>query len=89
MLRFVILAILFFLVYRLLVGSFKSRNKDEIKQQELADGDAKVSDILVEDPVCHTLIPRQQAIHLQHQGEIVYFCSEECCNIFVKQGEEK
>lgn len=89
MLRFVILAILFFLVYRLLVGSFKNRNKDEIKQQELADADAKVSDILVEDPVCHTLIPRQQAIHLQHRGEIVYFCSEECCNIFVKQGEEK
>lgn len=89
MLRFVILAILFFLVYRLLVGSFKSRNKVEKKQQELADGDANVSDILVEDPVCHTLIPRQQAIHLQHQGEIVYFCSEECCNIFVKQGEEK
>jgi YHS domain-containing protein len=88
-LRFVILAILFFLVYRLLVGSFKNRNKDERKQQELADGDAKVSDILVEDPVCHTLIPRQQAIHLQHKGEIVYFCSEECCNIFVKQGEEK
>lgn len=89
MLRFVILAILFFLAYRLVVGSFKNRNTDEKKQQELADGDAKVSDILVEDPVCHTLIPRQQAIHLQHQGEIVYFCSEECCNIFVKQGEEK
>lgn len=89
MLRFVILAILFFIVYRLLVGSFKNRNKDESKQQELANGDAKVSDILVEDPVCHTLIPRQQAIHLQHNGEIVYFCSEECCNIFIKQGEEK
>ena len=89
MLRFVILAILFFIVYRLLVGSFKIRNKDEGKQQELANGDAKVSDILVEDPVCHTLIPRQQAIHLQHNGEIVYFCSEECCNIFIKQGEGK
>ncbi len=89
MLRFVILAILFFIVYRLLVGSFKNRNKDEGKQQELANGDAKVSDILVEDPVCHTLIPRQQAIHLQHNGEIVYFCSEECCNIFIKQGEGK
>jgi len=88
-LRFVILAILFFVAYRLVVGSFRNRKKDERKQQELADGDAKVSDILVEDPVCHALVPRQQAIHLQHKGEIVYFCSEECCNIFIQQGEEE
>jgi YHS domain-containing protein len=86
-LRFVILAILIFLAYRLVAGSFRSGKKDE-RKPELADGDPTVSDILVEDPVCHTLIPRQQSIHLRHHGENVYFCSEECCDIFLKKGED-
>lgn len=88
MLRFVILAILIFLAYRLLVGSLKRDRKIE-KPRTQVDKDSPVSDVLVEDPICHTLVPRQQAIHLQHKGSIVYFCSENCCNIFIKQGEEK
>lgn len=88
MLRFVILAILIFLAYRLLVGSLKRGPKIE-KPRTPVDQDTPISDVLVEDPVCHTLVPRQQAIHLQHKGSIVYFCSENCCNIFIKQGEEK
>jgi len=87
-LRFVILAILVFIAYRLLVGSLKGR-RDVEKKAVPPESDAKVSDVLVEDPVCHTLVPRQQAIHLQHKGEIIYFCSEKCCNIFIQQGDEK
>ena len=88
MLRFVILAILVFIAYRLLVRGLKGR-RDVEKKAVPPDSDAKVSDVLVEDPVCHTLVPRQQAIHLQHKGEIIYFCSEKCCDIFIQQGEEK
>ncbi len=88
MLRFVILAILIFLAYRLISGTLRGGEKDE-KKPELAEGDSKVSDVLVEDPVCHTLIPRQQAVHLRHNGENVYFCSEECCDIFLKKGETR
>jgi YHS domain-containing protein len=87
-LRFVILAVLIFLAYRLLVDGLK-RGRDTEKRQMSASTDAAVNDVLVEDPVCHSLVPRQQAIRLQHKGTIVYFCSENCCNIFIKQGEEK
>ena len=87
-LRFVILAILIFLAYRLLIGAFK-QNQDGGKKQKVVKNDGPVNDVLVEDPVCHTLIPRKQAIHLQHQGSMVYFCSEKCCNIFIQQGEKK
>lgn len=86
--RFVILAILIFLVYRLLAGSTKKGNKGE-KRQKAVQTDSAVNDVLVEDPICHSLVPRQQAIHLQHEGSVVYFCSETCCNIFIKQGEGK
>lgn len=87
-LRFVILAILIFLAYRLLIGAFK-QNQDSGKKQKTVKNDGPVNDVLVEDPVCHTLIPRKQAIHLQHQGTMVYFCSEKCCNTFIQQGEKK
>lgn len=87
MLRFVILAILVYIAYRLLIGGLRGRR--EVGGKAEPPNDPKVSDVLVEDPVCHTLVPRQQAIHLQHKGEIIYFCSEKCCNIFIQQGEEK
>ncbi|MDP3479683.1 MAG: hypothetical protein Q8R88_07925 [Desulfoprunum sp.] len=87
-LRFIILAILIFLAYRLLVGSLKNGKNGE-KQQKAVKNGGPVNDVLVEDPICHTLVPRQQAIHLQHKDSIVYFCSEACCNIFIKQGEGK
>lgn len=86
--RFVILAILIYLAYRLLTGGLK-KGKNGEKRQKTVKTDGPVNDVLVEDPVCHTLVPRQQAIQLQYQGSVVYFCSETCCNIFIKQGEEK
>ncbi|MGW8192882.1 MAG: YHS domain-containing protein [Desulforhopalus sp.] len=49
-----------------------------------------VNDILEEDPICHRLVPRQQAIQYQHKGKTYYFCSKECCNIYrTKQGESQ
>ena len=86
--RFVILAILIFIAYRLLAGGFKKK-QNGAKQQKSVKNDGAVNDVLVEDPICHTLVPRQQAIHLQHKGSIVYFCSETCCNLFIEQGERK
>ena len=87
-LRFVILAILIFLAYKLLIGAFKPK-QDGGTQQNAVKNDGPINDVLVEDPICHTLVPRKQAIHLQHQGTIVYFCSENCCNKFIQQGEGK
>lgn len=49
-----------------------------------------MKDVLVEDPVCHTLIPKGQAIRLRQKGKTYYFCSEECCDTFTREsgGEE-
>ena len=86
-LRLMILAILVYIGYRLLIGG---RNKEKKKKNETstADGSAAVSDVLMEDPVCHVLVPKRQAVRLQHQGKIVYFCSEACCNTFIEKGKE-
>ena len=87
-LRLIILAILVYMGYRLLLGGRK-KEKWVRKERSTAAGSATVSDVLVEDPVCHVLVPRGQAVRLQHQGSMVYFCSEECCNAFIEnKGKE-
>lgn len=50
---------------------------------------APVADVLVEDPVCRKLVPKKQAVRLQHKDKMIYFCSEDCCNRFVSNEGEK
>ncbi len=85
--RLIILAILFYIGYRLLIGGRK-KEKQVRKENPAAGTSGSISDVLVEDPICHCLVPKRQAIRLQHQGNMVYFCSEDCCNKFIK-GKEK
>jgi YHS domain-containing protein len=80
--RLVILAVLFYLAWRLLRGLGEKKCADHKQQQTRPSG---VQDILVEDPVCHTLIPKGQAIRLRRQGKTYYFCSEKCCDIFTRE----
>lgn len=86
-LRLVILGVLFYILYRLFVGmKRKKTNVREVDDQE----SVPVADLLVEDPVCHTLVPKGQAVRLQHNNVLYYFCSETCCNRFLSEkGEHK
>ena len=84
-LRLIILAILVYIGYRLLTSGRKREKRNETST---TGGPATVSDVLVEDPVCHILVPKSQAVRLQHQGKMVYFCSEACCNTFIEKGKE-
>ena len=86
MVRLVVLAVLFYVGYRLLTGIGKK--KSEKKQPENIVSE-QVEDVLVEDPVCHTLVPKGQAIRLQHDDQLYFFCSEACCSRFISDKGEK
>lgn len=88
-LRIVVIAVLLYIGYRLIMSGRKSdKNSEETKSD--SQSELPVEDVLMEDPICHSLVPKQQAIHLQHRGSTVYFCSEECCNKFIAQeGEDQ
>ncbi|MEE4239873.1 MAG: hypothetical protein V2I36_00290 [Desulfopila sp.] len=86
--RIVIIGILLYIGYLLIKGGSgkKKKEKENAEKKSLAG----VSDVLVEDPVCKKLVPKQQAVTLQHQDTTIYFCSEECCKTFVSEkGAEK
>ena len=86
-LRIIILAILVYIGYRLLVGS--SRKKKTGNSSQAQDANTQITDVLVEDPVCRKLVPQQQALSLEMDGETFYFCSEECCRKFrSEKGED-
>jgi len=80
--RLIIIICLLYILYRLLLGPRKTRVHGK---KQAAAGEGAVQDVLVEDPVCHTFIPKGQAVHLHHDKKMYYFCSNRCCEMFLKQ----
>ncbi|MGL1930951.1 MAG: hypothetical protein OCC45_04220 [Desulfotalea sp.] len=85
LLRLFLLAALIYLLIYLVRSIFKAK---VVKIDEGSQETEEVEDILVEDPTCHKLVPKKQAIRLRKAGKTVYFCSEECCDAYDKKMEE-
>ena len=81
--RLLILGVLLYIAWRLIRNLIREKIETEAekRQQKGANG-SKVQDVLVEDPVCHTLIPKHQAVRLRQDGKTYYFCSDKCCDKF-------
>ena len=43
-------------------------------------------DVLVQDPVCQTFIPRKEALKAEKDGKVYFFCSEGCLKRFMRGG---
>ena len=86
-LRILVLVILLYIGYRLVVGS--KQNKVAAPRENKPPKEMPTSDILIEDPVCNKLVPKQQAVTLEIAGEKHYFCSKECRKIYRNQHGEQ
>lgn len=74
--RILILAVLFYLLYRLLTGGTKRVKKTNNSR-------TNSHDVLVEDPICKVCVPKKQAVVLDEDGKTIYFCSPECREKFI------
>jgi uncharacterized protein len=81
--RLIILALLGYLLYRLIRGVFKSGQK--ISRTE----NGGVIDEMVQDPVCKTYIPLRDAQRRIIDGREYFFCSEECADRFQLEGKTR
>jgi YHS domain-containing protein len=88
-LRILVLAVLFYLGYRLIKANFSKsdeKKQDEKNQDGTQDEQSRqggsITDVLIEDPVCHKLVPKQQAYALEAEDGPHYFCSKECGDKF-------
>ena len=72
-----LLIVLYFLLRQAIRG-FKSRNVDD-------RGTSMDQDQMVEDPVCHTFVPRRIAVVEKIGGQTYWFCSRQCAVTFQNQ----
>lgn len=77
-LRILIIFLLFYLLFRLLIGKSKKGPAKSGPSETLP-----IRDVLVEDPICKVCVPKKQALTLKDNDKIVYFCSIECREKFI------
>ena len=77
---FVLLVVLYFLLRRVIQG-FKNQNVSD-RGKSMDHGQ------MVEDPVCHTFVPRQTAVIEEVGGQTYCFCSRRCAAVFKNQEPE-
>ncbi|THB72225.1 MAG: hypothetical protein D6B25_17200 [Desulfobulbaceae bacterium] len=88
-LRLIILAILLYIGYRLIRKSLQGNNQAAESESSGKTDDPRITDVLVECPVCSKLTPKQQAIVVQENDQEIYLCSEKCCREYTSEkGEE-
>lgn len=85
MLKFLILIVCGFVLYKMFLGDHKQKTKMKKKEAE----HLKATGELVKDPVCGTFVPANSDIRVK-DGETVHrFCSFECRDKFLKQIESR
>lgn len=87
-LRLIIIAILLYIGYRLVFGGKKKLSDNHQNQTDDSNKQQPIEDVLVEDPICKNLVPKQQAIQVNDEGNIIYFCSKKCCDQYVAEKGE-
>ena len=89
-LRIIILAVLLYIGYRLIANSFKKSSKTSDNDTSSQETGGKITDVLIEDPICHKLVPKQQAYSIEKDGAEYFFCSKDCCDKFMsEQGDSE
>ena len=83
------------LILGLILGYVVYRVVRKIREMFTLSGPSQQSpkvpqpDILVQDPVCGTFIPRQEALKFTKDGQDYFFCSEGCLKRFQRGGGVK
>lgn len=81
--KLIIILLIGYLIYR----EVKKRMSKPSVHQQAAEHRAagEIDDIMVKDPSCGVYFPQKDGIHLRHDGEDLYFCSEACRDAFLNR----
>ena len=81
LIRLAILVAVLYILYRVFF-----RKRPDQRSQEPARNVPR-EDVLVQDPWCKTFLPKGQALEVQSQEQVLHFCSPECRDRFLAQGQ--
>ena|GEM_PF-183755 len=77
--RFIVFAILGYILFRLTKGLLYS------SQKKYTDNISADENEMIKDPYCHVYIAKRDAYPAKLKGEALYFCSEECLERYKKE----
>ena len=86
MIKFLILFVVAFLFYRA-VKSWMF--PDTSKKTVSGKATGQIDDVMIKDPYCEAYFPKRNAVHLNMDGNDLYFCSPECRDKYVADQGQK
>ena len=76
MIRFIILFVVGYLLYRSLKSwMFPAASSSRSVSSDTA---AEIDDVMIKDPFCEVYFPKRNGVHLTFDGKDLYFCSNQC-----------
>ena len=83
MLKFIVIGVAIFVIYKLFTGDKKKQdmNKEKDMKAKVASGE------MVKDPICGTYVEKDGSIRVREGEKVHVFCSYECRDRFLKQIE--
>lgn len=88
MLKFVVIALGIFIVYKLFANDFLHKKKKSGEKEAKVTEKKKAAGELVKDPVCGTYVSLDDSITVRDGDEVYHFCSYDCRDKFLKQLEQ-
>jgi YHS domain-containing protein len=86
MIRIIVLAVVAYVFYRALKSwMFPSPDASKSVTGNKID---KIDDVMIKDPFCKAYFPKRNAVHLNLDGEDLYFCSTDCKDKYVTTHSE-
>ncbi len=79
MIRLLLIALIAYLVFRVVRGWIKSGSKS---RRVDGNGLGRIDDVMVKDPQCGSYFPRRDGVPLKHDGRELLFCSQDCRDKF-------
>ena len=86
MIRIIILAVVGYVFYRAL-KSWMFPAQDSAKTVS-GRAPGQIDDVMVKDPFCEAYFPKRNAVHLNIDGQDLYFCSAACKDKYITARSE-
>ncbi len=81
MFKFIIIAVVLFILYKLLINDRRKQQDSRLKENEKL----AASGIMVKDPVCGTYVDKKSDVRVKNKDEVHYFCSYDCRDKYLKR----
>ncbi|MCD6353594.1 MAG: hypothetical protein J7M06_05215 [Proteobacteria bacterium] len=83
--RLIIFGLIVFFLIRILRSIFAPAS--DRRSQFTPERKKMAVDEMVQDPHCGVYVAKKEAYSLRAENKVIYFCSEECCNQYLKKND--